>query len=254
VLLNKIVGLIMKDSDPELGMANNISTMIRNLLDSDNVVTLTSMGRTSPRSLIEKQSTSKNDKLDFFSMFYSRIIETLVTPLFDNVLEGKLKQGNSRKTILSSNSISDNYFKASQMALILELTSFCVENHVQFMRNFIIQKDLLSVIGVYLRSQHHFMALSALRVLRKVLQQKDEQYNRYTVEKKVIDAIVACFVENGERYNLLNSAILEFFEFMRHVSFQVKLFKCFNLPTFRTTCFRSWLIRFRIIMRLCSKT
>jgi hypothetical protein len=83
----------MMDNDPELGMANNISTMIRNLLDSDNVVTLTSMGRTSPRSLIEKQASSKNDKLDFFSMFYSRIIETLVKPLFENVQDGKLIRG-----------------------------------------------------------------------------------------------------------------------------------------------------------------
>lgn len=83
----------MMDTDPELGMANNISTMIRSLLDSDNVVTLTSMGRTSPRSLIEKQTSSKNDKLDFFSMFYSRIIETLVKPLFDNVKDDKLIRG-----------------------------------------------------------------------------------------------------------------------------------------------------------------
>lgn len=92
-MLNKIVALIMLDSDPELGMANNISTLIKNLLDSDNVVTLTTMGRTSPRSLIEKQSSSKNDKLDFFTMFYSRVIDTLVKPLFDNISDGNLIRG-----------------------------------------------------------------------------------------------------------------------------------------------------------------
>lgn len=62
------------------------------------------------------------------------------------------------------------------------------------------------------------MCLAALRVLRKVIHQKDEQYNRYIIEKKVIDPIVDCFVANGDRYNLLNSAILEFFDFIRHVS------------------------------------
>lgn len=61
--------------------------------------------------------------------------------------------------------------------------------------------------------------LAALRVLRKVIQQKDEQYNRYIIEKKVIDPVVECFMSNGHRYNLLNSAILEFFDFIRHVSF-----------------------------------
>lgn len=185
--------------------------------------------------MIERQTSSKNDKLDFFTMFYSRIIETLVKPLFGNVSEGKVLRGFYLNVPKTHYTLSlDDYFKANQMALILELTSFCVENHVQSMRNFIVQKDLLSTIAVYLRSQHHFMSLcefyslpqkdkaypisAALRVLRKVIQQKDEQYNRYIIEKKVIDPIVDCFMDNGARYNLLNSAILEFFDFIRHVS------------------------------------
>ncbi|KAI6223068.1 hypothetical protein M3Y99_01463900 [Aphelenchoides fujianensis] len=202
VLLNKIVKLIMLDRDPELGMASNISMLIRNLLDSDNVTSITTLGRPSPRSLIEKSMGAKADKLDFFSMFYSRIIDTLVKPLFDNVQDGKL--------------VRDDYFKANQMALIMELTSFCVENHVQSMRNVVIQKDLLAVLGVYLKSRHHFMALSALRVFRRVIQQRDEQYNRYIVEHRRLDPVVECFVANGDRYNLMNSAILELIDFIRH--------------------------------------
>lgn len=95
-MLNKIVSLITHDKDIELSMASNITTMIKNLLDSDNVVTLNSLGRTSPRSLIEKQG-SKSDKLDFFFMFYNRIIDTLVKPLFDNVADGKLIKGINQK-------------------------------------------------------------------------------------------------------------------------------------------------------------
>ena len=53
----------------------------------------------------------------------------------------------------------DDYFKANQMALIMDLTSFCVENHAQSMRIVVVQKDLLSALGVHLKSQHHFMAL-----------------------------------------------------------------------------------------------
>lgn len=55
-------------------------------------------------------------------------------------------------------------------------------------------------------------------MIRKVVHQKDDVYNKYIVEKKVIDSIVAAFLANGDRYNLLNSAILEFFDFIGHVS------------------------------------
>ncbi|KAI6213365.1 hypothetical protein M3Y94_00141700 [Aphelenchoides besseyi] len=202
VLFNKIVKLIMLDKDPELSMANNISMLIKNLLDSDNVSTMTSLGRPSPRSLLEKTGGTKAEKLDFFSMFYNRIIDTLVKPLFDNVKNGNL--------------VRDDYFKANQMALIMELTSFCVENHVQSMRNVVIQKNLLAVLGVHLKSRHHFMALSALRVFRRIIQQKDEQYNRYIVENRSLDPVIECFVANSDRYNLMNSAILELFDFMSH--------------------------------------
>ena len=92
-MLNKIVNLIMCDTDPELGMATSISTLIKNLLDSDNVANLTNMGRTSPRTLLEKANGNKNEKLDFFPMFYNRVVDTLVKPLYSNVKDGALTRG-----------------------------------------------------------------------------------------------------------------------------------------------------------------
>ncbi|CAD5232966.1 unnamed protein product [Bursaphelenchus xylophilus] len=206
VLLNKIVKLIMLDKDPELTTANNISLLIRNLLDAESIVTLAAVARTSPRSLLDKQSSGKGEKTDFFFMFYQRVIDTLVQPLFVNIKDGNI--------------IRDDYYRANQMALILELLSFCVENHMQSMRNFVIAKDLLSTVAVFLKSKHQFMALCALRVIRKVVQHEDEAYIKYIVEKKVVDPIVEALLTNGNRYNLMNSAILEFFDFIlaRHQS------------------------------------
>ena len=55
-------------------------------------------------------------------------------------------------------------------------------------------------------------------MLRSVIGQKDDYYNRYIVREKVLDKVVSCFERNGHRYNLLNSAILELFEYIRTVS------------------------------------
>lgn len=55
-------------------------------------------------------------------------------------------------------------------------------------------------------------------MLRTVLAVKDDFYNRYIVREKVLDRVVECFVRNGARYNLLNSAMLELFDYIRSVS------------------------------------
>ena len=46
---------------------------------------------------------------------------------------------------------------------------------------------------------------------------KDEFYNRYIVRDNLLAPIVKAFIDNGRRYNLLNSAIIELFEYLRVV-------------------------------------
>ena len=46
---------------------------------------------------------------------------------------------------------------------------------------------------------------------------QDEFYNRYLVRQKLFEPVIEVFMANGERYNLLNSAVLELFDFIRKV-------------------------------------
>ena len=52
---------------------------------------------------------------------------------------------------------------------------------------------------------------------------KDEFYNRYITKGKLFEPVVQAFKDNGHKYNLLNSAIVELFEFIRAVSNQTFL-------------------------------
>lgn len=56
--------------------------------------------------------------------------------------------------------------------------------------------------------------LGALRLVRKMLQLKEEFYNRYLTKNKLFKPIIECFISNGHRYNMIDSAILELFEFV----------------------------------------
>ena len=104
------------------------------------------------------------------------------------------------------------------LSLILELLSFCVEHHTYHIKNYILHKDLLRRILVLMRSKHTFLVLCALRFMRKIIALKDEFYNRYIIRDNLFAPVIDAFMSNEGRYNLLDSAILEMFEFIKLVS------------------------------------
>ena len=55
--------------------------------------------------------------------------------------------------------------------------------------------------------------------MRKIVALKDEFYNRYIIKGNLFAPVVDALVGNNGRYNLLDSAILEMFEFIKIVSF-----------------------------------
>uniref|UniRef100_A0A0K0DI64 SMK-1 domain-containing protein n=1 Tax=Angiostrongylus cantonensis TaxID=6313 RepID=A0A0K0DI64_ANGCA len=181
VLLNRLLIHMQTDRDPELTSGSQV---LRTLLDPDNMV-----------------SMQKSDRSEFLSLFYQRSIFTLVGPMVENVKGGTIKR--------------DDYCTANRQSLIVRLLCFCIEHHSFSMRQHCISNDLLNKVLVLLQSDHHFLALGALKMLRTVLAVKDDFYNRYIVREKVLDRVVECFVRNGARYNLLNSAMLELFDYIR---------------------------------------
>lgn len=44
---------------------------------------------------------------------------------------------------------------------------------------------------------------------------KDDFYNRHIMKFKLFDPIVQLFVANGRKYNLINSAVIELFDYIR---------------------------------------
>lgn len=107
---------------------------------------------------------------------------------------------------------------AQLLWLILELLTFCVEHHSYHIKSYIINKDLVRKVLVLMKSQHTFLVLGALRLLRKVLALKDDLYNRYIIKGNLFGPVIDAFMKNKGRYNLLDSAIIEMFEFIKSVS------------------------------------
>ncbi|VDK46019.1 unnamed protein product [Anisakis simplex] len=195
VLLNKLIERMLSDTDPELASGMAMAQVMRSLLDPDSMISA---------------PNSKCERHEFLTFFYRRSMQTLCKPIIDNTLGGTPKRDDEKKA-----NPSDDYHTANKEAMIVDLLCFCFEHHAMHMRNYCINNKLLNKIVVLLQSKHHFLALSALRLVRRVVQLKDEFYFRYIVRDDVMGPVIECFRRNGHRYNLMNSAIIELFEFVR---------------------------------------
>ncbi|NWX10722.1 P4R3B phosphatase, partial [Caloenas nicobarica] len=232
LLINVVIEQMICDTDPELGGAVQLMGLLRTLIDPENMLA----------------TANKTEKSEFLNFFYNHCMHVLTAPLLANTAEDKCEKGNihfyffppplslcfenlflifvcifclSDAVVGStkSNTICpDNYQTAQLLALILELLTFCVEHHTYHIKNYIMNKDLLRRVLVLMNSKHTFLALCALRFMRRIIGLKDEFYNRYITKGNLFEPVINALLDNGTRYNLLNSAVIELFEFIRVVS------------------------------------
>ncbi|XP_026146670.1 serine/threonine-protein phosphatase 4 regulatory subunit 3 [Carassius auratus] len=185
LLINLIIEHMICDTDPELGGAVQLMGLLRTLVDPENMLA----------------TANKTEKTEFLSFFYKHCMHVLSAPLLANTTEEKPSK--------------DDFQTCQLLALIVELLTFCVEHHTYHIKNYIINKDILRRVLVLTASQHAFLALCALRFMRKIIGLKDEFYNRYIMRNFLFEPVVKAFLNNGSRYNLINSAIIEMFEYVR---------------------------------------
>jgi len=183
LLMNIIIeGMIC---DTEMGASVQLMNIIRTLLDPENMLA----------------SVNKSEKTDFLNHFYKHCMHVFVNPLLSNTVHEQPEKSDSSTVQV--------------LGLIVELLSFFVEHHTYHIKNYILHKDLLRRILVLLKSRHTFLKLSALRFMRKIITLKDEFYNRYITRGNLFAPVIDSLISNYDRYNLLNSAILEMFEFIK---------------------------------------
>eukprot|EP01113_Clastostelium_recurvatum_P016168 TRINITY_DN191_c2_g1_i1.p1 TRINITY_DN191_c2_g1~~TRINITY_DN191_c2_g1_i1.p1 ORF type:complete len:839 (+),score=228.39 TRINITY_DN191_c2_g1_i1:694-3210(+) len=104
---------------------------------------------------------------------------------------------------------------------LCELLTYCIKHHTFRIKYFVLGNNTVKKVLKLTRFKDKFLQLSAIRFLRAFVGMKDDFYNRHLVKYKLFSHVIALFQQNGDRYNLINSAIIELFDFIKRENIKI---------------------------------
>ncbi|KAL8284157.1 hypothetical protein RQP46_004906 [Phenoliferia psychrophenolica] len=189
-----LIELFHKEED--LGLKAQMSEALRVLVDAG--------GDGGPLEAPPRMRQEDPKAEDFLQYFYDECMTPLLTPI--------------RSLPALSPTDPPLSLPLADVALcghLCDLLCFFVSHHTFRSKYHVLSTDLAQDVAKLYRTRHKHLQLAALRFFRACVGRADDFYNRFLVKNDLFRPVVEIAVAERDRDNLLSSACLEFFEFIR---------------------------------------
>ncbi|KAI3644805.1 hypothetical protein MP228_010969 [Amoeboaphelidium protococcarum] len=145
----------------------------------------------------------------FLELFYMKYFEKLIAPLkvyINSQGTDKLRlRVQMRKLRLKDYQI---------LSHLIQLITVLVQKHAVKSRTELFQHNVIIAISNLLYSSHSIVKLDVIKFIKAVIMLKDSFYNRHLIINEVLDKVMANYIDNKYRYNMLYSACLDLFNYI----------------------------------------
>eukprot|EP01137_Pigoraptor_chileana_P021816 Opistho-2@85989 len=178
------------------------------------------------RTLLDSVSMGDSpQKTEFLNLFYEECMPSLVAPVASAaVTYRKTHKESGGGDVEGDGGVAPELFisidmdkedDANLISQVIDVLSYCILHHSYHIKNHIIRNHVAKDVVVMMRSKHSHLVLSAIRFLRTVIGMRDEFYNRQIIKHSLLGPVMEVFVKHKDRYNLLNSAVLDLIVYVR---------------------------------------
>ncbi|KAJ4956492.1 hypothetical protein NE237_013275 [Protea cynaroides] len=189
------------------------------------------------RSLLDSYTLSVSQRDTIIDIFYEKHLDQLIDVITASC---PLKVGTCSivKSAGSGGRAESLAVTKPEILLnICELLCFCVLHHPYRIKcNFLVNNVIEKVLSLT-RRRERYLVVAAIRFLRTIISRNDDHLLCYIVKNNLLKPIIEAFVANGDRYNLLNSSVLELFEYIWKENLK-------TLITYVVICFWNQLVKF----------
>ncbi|KAF2235807.1 DUF625-domain-containing protein [Viridothelium virens] len=201
-LTDTLIELLLVEVD--LGVKAQMADAIKVLLDpTANTASVDTLSRTNSDFLAKMRANGGAQPLadNFIQNFYDESAKKLFQPLKD--LE---KRENMSNLTVQEISLYSH---------LVEVLCFFVRQHSFRSKYFILSEGLASRVAQLMACPEKHLKLGALRYFRTCIGLQDEFHNRQIISNKLFEPIFNIVFATMPKDNLLNSACLELFEFIK---------------------------------------
>ncbi|ESZ90201.1 hypothetical protein SBOR_9410 [Sclerotinia borealis F-4128] len=200
LLTDSLIDLLLVEAD--LGVKAQIADAIKVLLDPGiHPVPVEPPPKAANGEVVARPRPQVDPQHELFlNHFYEESAKKLFKPLMD--LKGR----------------EDMDFTVHQVSLfiyLIEILCFFIRQHMHRSKYFVLSEGLAQRISQLLDSPEKYLKLTALKFFRNLIGLQDEFYNQQMMQDHLFEPILDLVIETMPRDNLLNSACLEFFDFIK---------------------------------------
>ena len=202
-LTDTLIELLHAETD--LGVKNQLADAIKILLDpqppstepmgnraSSEYMTKLSRPQLTPTQAANEQFAQEN---------FDRSCRKLFKPLKD------LENQDSLQTL--------HFQEVSLCSYLVEILTFFIRQHSVRSRQFVATENLAPRVAQLLKVPQKPLKLTALKFFRTAISLQDQFYSQQIIKSESFEPIINIVIDTMPRDNLLNSACLELFEFIR---------------------------------------
>ncbi|KAM3447335.1 hypothetical protein MY3296_008805 [Beauveria thailandica] len=200
-LTDSLIELLLVEVD--LGVKSQISEAVKVILDQgvqgqgpEVVARVNGEFLSRPRP----QHSADSQQELFLTRFYDRSAAKLFKPLLD--LENRTDMNLSVQ-------------QASMFSYLIEILSFFIRQHHRYSRFFVMNNNIVERVVYLIKSPEKYLRLVAIRFFRCLIGLQEEFYLKQITEKRVLGPILDVLIATLPRDNLLSSACLELFEYVK---------------------------------------
>ncbi|KAM3330298.1 hypothetical protein ACQJBY_026930 [Aegilops geniculata] len=166
------------------------------------------------RILMDSFTMSGAHRDVIIEIFYERHLDYLVDVIASSCPSRSATRTSPNSAVVGGNT-EVHRIKPEILLNVCELLCFCVVHHPYRIKcNFLMNNAIEKILTMTRRSEK-FLVVAAVRFMRTIISRNDEHLIRHVVKFNLLKPIIDAFVENGDRYNMLQSGVLELLEHIR---------------------------------------
>lgn len=166
------------------------------------------------RSLLDSYASGPQ-RDSIIEIFYDKHLGQLIDIITSSCPVEGAAHSVIKSTGVGESAKSSTAVKPEILLNICELLCYCVLHHPYRIKCNFLLNNVIDKVLFLTRRREKYLVVAAVRFVRTIVSRSDEHITSHMVKNNLLKPIVDVFLANDNRYNLLNSAVLDLFEYIR---------------------------------------